>query len=138
MFVFGYLGLIPEIEPEMAKLFAAIKRRTGLPILLDTGGNPTTSPRLPRNLLPHVDYLLPSFEEAAALTGATTPRAKVESFRSDGAKGVIGVKFGAKGCFVAWQDRQELILASKVKEVVDTTRSWRRCNMANDMRTLSA
>jgi len=121
MFVFGYLGLLPEIGPEMGKLFAAIKRATGVSILLDTGGTPTRSPRLLRSVLPHVDYFLPSFEEAAALTGATAPRTMVESFRSSGAKGVVGVKLGAKGCYVSSQDRQELIPPPKVKKVVDAT-----------------
>jgi sugar/nucleoside kinase (ribokinase family) len=121
MFVFGYLGLLPEIRPEMGKLFAAIKRETGVTILLDTGGTPTRSPRLLHNVLPYVDYFLPSFEEAAALTGATTPRAMVEAFRSAGAKGVVGVKLAAHGCFVSWQDRQELIPPPKVRKVVDAT-----------------
>lgn len=121
MFVFGYLGLLPEVGPEMGRLFSAIKRDTGVSILLDTGGTPTRSPRLLRAILPHVDYFLPSFEEAAALTGETTPRGMVRSFRSSGARGVVGVKLGAKGCFVSWQDREELIPASKVKKVVDAT-----------------
>jgi sugar/nucleoside kinase (ribokinase family) len=121
IFVFGYLGLLPEFVPEMEKLFAAIKRDTGVNILLDTGGTPTRSPGLLRKVLPYVDYFLPSLEEAAALTGVATPREIVESFRSCGAKGVVGVKLGAKGCFVSWQDRQEFIPALKVKKVIDAT-----------------
>jgi len=121
IFVFGYLGLLPEFVPEMEKLFATIKREAGVSILLDTGGTPTRSRGLLRKVLPYVDYFLPSLEEAATLTGATTPRAIVESFRSCGAKGVMGVKLGAKGCFVSWQDQQVLIPPLKVKKVVDAT-----------------
>jgi sugar/nucleoside kinase (ribokinase family) len=121
IFVFGYLGLLPEFSSELGKLFAAIKRDADVSILLDTGGTPTRCPGLLRKVLPYVDFFLPSLEEAAALTGATTPREIVESFRSCGAKGVVGVKLGAKGCFLSWQDRQELIPAWRVKKVVDAT-----------------
>ena len=31
------------------------------------------------------------------------------------------MKLGAKGCFVSWKDRQELIPPLKVKKVVDAT-----------------
>ena len=50
IFVFGYLGLLPELVPEMEKLFATINRDAGVSILLDTGGTPKVSPGLLRRV----------------------------------------------------------------------------------------
>ncbi len=118
---FGYLGLLPECEPEMPYLFATVKRQTGVGILLDTGGTPKSNPRLLRAILPHVDYFLPSLDEASALTGVKSPRAILRAFREAGARGVVGVKMGGRGCYLSFQDREEHIPAFRVKRVVDAT-----------------
>jgi sugar/nucleoside kinase (ribokinase family) len=118
---FGYLGLLPECEPEMPYLFATVKRQTGVGILLDTGGTPKSNPRLLKALLPHVDYFVPSLDEAAALTGESSPRAIIRSCRDAGARGVVGVKMGARGCMLSFNDREEHIPPVRVKRVVDAT-----------------
>jgi sugar/nucleoside kinase (ribokinase family) len=121
LFAFGYLGLLPECEPEMPYLFATIKRQTGVGILLDTGGTPKKNIRLLKAILPSVDYFLPSLDEATALTGETSPRAIVRVCREAGAQGVVGVKMGSRGCFLSFRGREEQIPAVKVRRVVDAT-----------------
>jgi sugar/nucleoside kinase (ribokinase family) len=118
---FGYLGLLPECEPELPAAFARIRKATGVRILLDTGGNPRRDPRLLRALLPHVDFFVPSYEEAATLTGGKTPERIVAECRKAGATGVVGVKLGAQGCYVDHAGRSSYIPARHVRTVVDAT-----------------
>lgn len=118
---FGYLGLLPECEPEMAYLFATVKRQTGVGILLDTGGTPKGNLKLLKAVLPHVDYFVPSLDEASTLTGASSPRAIVRVCREAGARGVVGVKMGGRGCYLSYQGREEHISAFRVRRVVDAT-----------------
>ena len=44
MFALGYLGLLPECEPHLPRLFRAVKTKTAAATLLDTGGNPRRDP----------------------------------------------------------------------------------------------
>ena len=121
IFALGYLGLLPECEPHLPRLFAAVKLRTGVATLLDTGGNPKKDPSLLKSLLPYVDYFIPSREEAAVLTGASSPAGMVATFRSWGARGVVGIKLGADGCFITDGDRQATVPAVRIRRVVDAT-----------------
>ena len=118
---FGYLGLLPECEPDLPRLFAAVKRRAGVKILLDTAGNPKRNPRLLQHLLPFVDIFLPSLDEARILTGETTPGRIAGKLREWGASGVVGVKLGAQGCYVDHNREAQLLPARRVRNVVDTT-----------------
>lgn len=120
-FAFGYLGLLPECEPDLPRLFATIKRLAGVKILLDTGGNPKRNPRLLQRLLPFVDVFLPSLDEARILTGENTPGRIVGKLREWGASGVVGVKLGAQGCYVDHEGEAQLLPAKRVRRVVDAT-----------------
>jgi sugar/nucleoside kinase (ribokinase family) len=121
IFALGYLGLLPECEQHLPRLFAAVKLRTGAATLLDTGGNPKKNPALLKRTLPYVDYFIPSREEAATLTGASSPAGMVRTFRAWGARGVVGVKLGADGCYITDGDREATLPAVKVRRVVDAT-----------------
>jgi sugar/nucleoside kinase (ribokinase family) len=117
----GYLGLLPECEPALPSVFRRLRKETGVRILLDTGGNPRRDPGLLKRLLPQVDMFLPSFEEAVALTGRSTPAQIVAACRTAGAAGVVGIKLGARGCYVDHGGRSSTIPARKVRTVVDAT-----------------
>jgi sugar/nucleoside kinase (ribokinase family) len=121
IFALGYLGLLPECEPHLPRLFAAVKSRTSAAILLDTGGNPRKNPALLKRILPYVDYFIPSCEEARTLTSATTPAAMVRRFRQWGARGVVGIKLGAEGCYITHDGHEATLPARKVRRVVDAT-----------------
>ena len=66
----------------------------------------------------HVDVLFGNRDEFALLTGSTCD----EDCVSDAAKlaPMVVMKMGAKGCFVAWDGRQEAVPGVRVK-AVDTT-----------------
>lgn len=118
---FGYLGLLPECEPGLARLFRTIKKETGARILLDTGGAPKKNTALLRAVLPFVDIFIPSYDEAVALTGRRKPEEIARFLQQSGAPGVVGVKMGSKGCFVASGDAACHVPALRVKHVVDAT-----------------
>jgi sugar/nucleoside kinase (ribokinase family) len=121
IFAFGYLGLLPEIEPDLARIFRAIKRETDARILLDTGGNPARDSGSLREILPYVDYFVPSLDEAISLTGCDTPEEIVRYFFLAGAPYVVGVKLGARGCYIACGGKAEYIPPLKVRTIVDAT-----------------
>ena len=118
---FGYLGLLQATEKDFPKLFRSVKEKTSAKILLDTGGNPRVSPGLLKTFLPYVDYFLPSFEEAAQLTGYSTPESITRFLVNAGASGVVGVKLGSKGAYIKAGNHGEYIHPQKVRKVVDAT-----------------
>jgi len=120
--VFGYLGLIPEMERELPRLFRTVKERTGVKILVDTGGLPHRFGKKElRSFLSWVDYFIPSFKEAAALTGQKKPESIVEFLFDAGVRTMVGVKLAAKGCYIATRENAVYVRAKKIKKVVDTT-----------------
>lgn len=121
-FVFGYLGLLPEMRRELPALFRSIRRRTGCRILLDTGGvPPRMGPKELGALLSPVDCFIPSFDEAVRLTGARTVEGIVRILRKAGAAGILGVKLGSRGCYIDDGRRAGMVQPVRVRTVVDTT-----------------
>lgn len=121
VFVFGYLGLLPEMEKDFRRLFRTIKEKTSARILLDTGGTPRASLRSLESFLPFVDYFIPSFEEAVQLTGRDTPEEITRFFLRIGAQGVVGVKMGNKGSYIVHKNEGRYIKRRRVKKVIDAT-----------------
>jgi sugar/nucleoside kinase (ribokinase family) len=122
IFAFGYLGLLPETEKDLEVLFRTIKKETRAKILLDTGGNPRRQPKPFASFIRYVDYFMPSYEEAVALTGRKKPEDIVQYLFDAGAPNVVGVKLGSRGCLVASSPNvAEYVPALRVKRVVDTT-----------------
>jgi len=119
--VFGYYGLLPECDRHLGRLFRAIHQKTGIPVLLDTAGAPGRDDKLLRTFLPYVDYFLPSYDEACAITGEKTPARIVQALADAGATGVLGVKLGSEGCYISWRGKAKRIPARKVRRIVDTT-----------------
>ena len=121
VFAFGYYGLVPECDSDLGRMFRAVKQKTGMPVLLDTGGAPVRNDALLRSFLPEVDFFLPSFDEARAITGKSTPAEIVQALRALGAAGVVGVKLGAEGCFIAAGGKSRRVPVRRVRKVVDAT-----------------
>ena len=72
-----------------------------------------------RASLKHVDYLLPSYEEAAYLTGETDLPGISEALMAAGAKTVV-IKLGARGCYLR-TDRAAGVIEGFEAAAVDTT-----------------
>jgi sugar/nucleoside kinase (ribokinase family) len=94
------LQLLSALEGEpLARVLAEAKRR-GMITTLDTVMNPRSlgwaglAPALP-----HLDWAVPSFEEAAQLTGETKALRQARKLQEAGARNVA-IKMGAHGCLV--------------------------------------
>lgn len=120
--VVGYLGLMRELEQELPELLQEIKQKTGIPILLDTGGVPDPMGREQlKDLLRPVDFFIPSHEEATALTGKSSPDEIVDLLVEAAGPKTFGVKLGAKGCYMSTPAKRGIIPPFPVDRVVDTT-----------------
>ena len=75
----GYYPLMTRLQPDLPEVFAAI-RETGCLTALDAAGDGGTLDPLAK-ILPHVDFYLPSENEAEHQTGLRDPRAMIAAFR---------------------------------------------------------
>ncbi len=121
MALLGYYSLMPNLESDLAEVFAAI-RETGCKTALDCAGSGGTMKPLDR-ILPHLDVYVPSLSEASHQTGVSEPRAILDLYRSYGAAGLVGVKLGAKGVLLspAAGEYIEIPGIAPPGEIVDTT-----------------
>jgi sugar/nucleoside kinase (ribokinase family) len=70
--------------------------------------------------LPHLDYFLPSYDEAVALSGETDPDRMADLFLEKGV-GTVVIKLGADGCLVSTREQRWRIPGFPVSRVLDTT-----------------
>lgn len=117
----GYLGLLPQMENDLPKIFQKVKKKTNVLIALDTAGIPRRNRRLAKAFLPYVDFFIPSLNEARNLTGYRSKRDILKFFRDSGAANVVGLKLGKKGCLVADRSNEYYVPGFRVKHVVDAT-----------------
>jgi sugar/nucleoside kinase (ribokinase family) len=99
MMLLGYYSLMPNLEPDLPEVFAAV-RAAGCRTALDSAGEGGTMQPLDR-ILPHLDVYVPSHAEATHQTGQSDPRRIVEAYRACGAPGMLGVKLGSKGALLS-------------------------------------
>jgi sugar/nucleoside kinase (ribokinase family) len=66
--------------------------------------------------LPHVDYFLPSVEEARMIAGRQEPR-DVASVLLDAGAGTVALKMGTSGCYVRTRDREIRLPTYKVATI---------------------
>jgi sugar/nucleoside kinase (ribokinase family) len=121
MVLLGYYSLMPNLEPDLPEVFAAI-RKTGCQTAMDTAGEGGTLQPLDR-ILPHLDVYVPSHDEGTHQTGETDPRKIIDAYRACGAPGLLGVKLGSKGALLSPKAGEyiEIPCATPPGPVVDTT-----------------
>lgn len=114
--------LMPGFDgPPMARALKNAKQQ-GLTTCLDTCWDATGKwMELLKDSLPHVDYFLPSIEEAKMLTGMDKPEDISHFFFDRGVKNVC-LKMGHAGSFAANAGESHFFDALKI-DVVDTTGS---------------
>jgi len=93
----------------------------GLITALDTAFNDRVSDwdAKMKHCYPHIDYFLPSIEEAEKLSGMQDPPQMARYFRDRGCK-VVGIKMGSRGSYVLSDDIEIELPIYKV-DVVDTS-----------------
>lgn len=121
MCLLGYFGHMPNLEPDLPEVLRAI-RANGCRTAMDAAPG-IASMRLVAPVLPHLDVYVPSYDEARRQTGADDPREILSVFRRHGARGLVGVKLGARGALLS--DTPDSLVAidpvAPPGPVVDTT-----------------
>jgi len=115
----GQFGLLGAFDGQVPAVLAEARSR-GLVTALDTVWDPTGG--LAANVrpcLPHLDYFLPSHPEAEAVTGLSNPPEMAARLRAEGV-GVVAIKLGRDGCYVADADGGAYVAGFAVDQV-DTT-----------------
>lgn len=115
----GGTGLLDKMDHgQSAKLLAHAKSK-GVTTTFDLIAPNEGTMDLLRPILPHVDYFMPSMEEAEFLSGQTSPEDIAAFFHDLGATSCI-FKWGAQGSYISAPDGTMRIPAFKV-DVTDTT-----------------
>ncbi len=92
--------LMPSMDGEPAARVLQQARSLGLITCLDTAWDATGGwMRTLAPCLPHLDYILPSYNEASQLSGETEPERIADRLLQAGV-GTVVIKMGGKGCFV--------------------------------------
>lgn len=97
--LFGYLGLLPSLEPQLAEAIECAKN-AGCLVALETGGSGGSLEQL-IPALPHLDLYVPSLDEAFHQTKLNDPNEIITCYRDHGATGVLGVKMGTAGALIS-------------------------------------
>jgi len=110
---------LPKLEPELATLLAAFRRRR-IWVSLDLAWNPKGSWRKPiEKVLPHLDAIFPNRKQAIRLTGATRVPEAARRLRQYGVGSVL-IKLAEKGCYLDTDSWRGYVAPFPV-QVVDTT-----------------
>lgn len=120
VFVAGTM-LMPAFDGEPCACVLHRARQFGAITALDTAWD--AQGRWMRVLapsLPLLDYFLPSYDEAAALTGETDPERMADLFLEKGV-GTVVIKLGGEGCLAATEKGKWRVPGFRVPVVRDTT-----------------
>jgi sugar/nucleoside kinase (ribokinase family) len=119
--LFGYYPLMTRLQDDLPDVFAAIRER-GCLTAIDAAGDGGTMDPLAR-ILPHLDFYVPSENEAEHQTGHSDPRKMIASYREAGATGLLGIKLGMRGALLSPRRGQfvEVAVVRAPGPVVDTT-----------------
>jgi hypothetical protein len=116
----GGTGLLNRLDgPASVKLLAEAKRR-GRTTTLDLLAANASTAHLVIPLLPHVDYFMPSIEEAQDISGQTGPDACAEFYLEKGATACV-FTLGGDGAYFAHRDGTRSRSPAYAIDVVDTT-----------------
>ncbi|MCR9135500.1 MAG: sugar kinase [Alphaproteobacteria bacterium] len=116
----GGTGLLNAMDDgQSAKLLAHAKQK-GLTVTFDLIAPDEYTVGLLADLLPHVDYFMPSFEEAVFLSGLSEPADVSAFFKNMGARSCI-FKWGANGSYVSCAGQKDFRVPALKVAVSDTT-----------------
>ena len=95
----GGTGLMPSLDGVPLAAVCAQAKALGLTVTLDTAWDPSGQWQRVLEVLPHVDYFLPSLEEAQHIFGLSEPAAIAAAARALGPRAVV-IKLASEGCYV--------------------------------------
>lgn len=115
----GGAGLLPGLDGKGMSSVLKKARKMGVTTSVDVSGELNTDfNKKLKQVLPYTDIFIPSYYQAKYFTNKKEPEEIAKILRDYGA-GIVILKMGEKGCYIASDDERLSILAYKVK-VVDT------------------
>ena len=117
----GGAYLMPEFDGEDAGKTLAAAREAGLSTCMDTAYNDRIENwlELMEPCFPHLDYFVPSVEEAEAISGQSNPEDMAKFFKDKGCR-VVAIKLGNQGSYLLTDDEGELFPIYKI-DAIDTS-----------------
>jgi len=113
--------VLPGLDGRPTAELLGRARSAGVTTVLDTVWDDTGRwMQLLEPCLPHVDYFVPSLEEARALTGQDEPEDIGHALLDHGV-GTVGLKMGAAGCLVMTDAGESLRIPAFEVDAVDAT-----------------
>ena len=113
--------LMPAFDGEGARGLLEKAGAAGILRCLDTAWDPTGNwMKTLGCCLPYVDWFMPSYEEAAQLSGKTRAEDMADIFIKSGAKNAV-IKLGAVGCYVKTADGRGFYQTAYSVPVTDTS-----------------
>lgn len=114
--------LMPSFDGEPAAEVLMNARRAGIITVMDTAWDSKGNwMKLIKPCLPHLDYFIPSLEEAEMISGKKEPEEIADLFLAEGVKTAV-IKLGSNGCFIKNSNGEKYLIDSfKRIKVVDTT-----------------
>ena len=116
----GGTGLLSKLDGQRSVDILAEAKRRGRTTTLDLLAANATTAHLVLPLLPHVDYFMPSIEEAQDISGRQGPEACAEFYLGQGATACV-FTLGGDGAYFAHRDGTRLKSPAYSIDVVDTT-----------------
>jgi sugar/nucleoside kinase (ribokinase family) len=113
------LWVLPGLDGQPAASLLQEARQRGVVTFLDEAYGYGPKRELLEIMLPHCDYVMPSFDDLQAIYPNSSARDLADRLIGLGA-GAAVIKMGAKGCFVAKGDKRVEVCAYPAN-VVDTT-----------------
>ena len=112
--------IMPGLDGEPTARVLKKAKELGITTCLDTVWNGTIDTYATlKPSLEHLDYFLPSIDEAKLMTRMESPQ-DIAAFLLDQGVGTVGLKMGAEGSYIRMRDTELYIPAFKI-DVVDTS-----------------
>ena len=115
----GGTGLLAKMDGDPSRALLQAAQEAGCVTTWDLVGAGPDTWAFVEPLLPHIDYFVPSIEEAEILSGVTGVEENIQFFQSRGVKCVV-LTMGADGSMIADGDGRVHVPVYDI-EVVDTT-----------------
>ncbi|MEO9337583.1 sugar kinase [Mesorhizobium sp. SB112] len=116
----GGTGLLKRLDGERSVVLLKEAKRRGCTVTFDLIAATAETASIVLPLLPHIDYFMPSIEEARDMSGRSTP-ADCASFYLDKGAQTCVFTLGGEGAYYASSDGTRLHIPAYEIEVVDTT-----------------
>jgi sugar/nucleoside kinase (ribokinase family) len=116
----GGTGLLRKLDGEKSRILLAEAKKRGRIVTFDLIAATAQTISIVEPLLPHIDYFMPSIEEARDLSGQDAPQDCAAFFLDRGTTCCV-FTLGAEGAYYAHRDGARLQVPAYKIKVVDTT-----------------